>query len=963
MFEDIKLDDRSFDEIREEAISHIVDHCPEWTNHNASDPGITLVELFAYMTEMTQYKLNRVPQKNYLAFLDLLGIKQRLPVPGKSRVQFELSTGYQIDASAKNTVFIKAGSSLSSEGDDENEALSYETSQDLYASNAKLVNLYAKSFDEARQKSKILDYSQNIELTKPFYPFSSDGKSDNRAEIYLYCDDFSALQNDVKMTILFRLPTSMREHKVSENFLQMMRWEFYDGQDWQKLYIAHDLSVAVDDADADVLAVTFEGNVATFEKGSLSQFSPNEQFYVRACLIETPLWLSEFCSYEVSVITNSPQSGALPQSCYHNYEQLDMNNNFYPFGSHPGLEDSMLDELFYLRCDPAFSKEESFVSIEFVHSQNSAYSMPKGKDNLQLIWEYAIDEGKWSQLDVKDQTAGFTQQGSVSFSVPANFANVMINSEEGYWIRSKIVNGNYGQAEKSEFDHASGAVKVSQSTLTPPVFSTIRVKYSLPRKDIDDCYAFNNYKYERVVFEKNKPVYFFKQDAEYEEALYFGFDSYLSEQELSVYFDLQNFGDLNLLKGQRTLQWELLKGGQWQKLEVEDGTHGLSVSADVKISLPIIESLEAYTLYIDSYERMWIKVSVIFNAMKQYPRVNAVLLNTVEVRQQETFYDELIGYSDGLPDMRYSLDKKNLSSMPKIMIADEEYTPVERFIDYSKDDKIFRCNAINGELEFGDGVYGKVPPLGAEIIVKEYSITKGKKGNLPIGKINILQAAINYIDSIKNITPSVNAQDGDTIEELKRFAPSVLKTMKRAVSADDYEHLSRQYSTFVKRAKCVLREGEIIILIMAQNVLEEKGFINPGFLRELQRHLESLSMITVKPQVESVLVTNLNVKLKLKYSNEEHRPSRNLLENELLQKCKAYFNPFTGFKGEGFSIGKRVSKNDFQSIVSSLEESYSISQLTLLKDGAKASQTGVEVFYNEIIYVNDIVIEELSYDF
>jgi hypothetical protein len=42
-----ELDDRSYDEIREEAIRNIVRHCPDWTNHNASDPGITLIELFS----------------------------------------------------------------------------------------------------------------------------------------------------------------------------------------------------------------------------------------------------------------------------------------------------------------------------------------------------------------------------------------------------------------------------------------------------------------------------------------------------------------------------------------------------------------------------------------------------------------------------------------------------------------------------------------------------------------------------------------------------------------------------------------------------------------------------------------------------------------------------------------------------------------------------------------------------
>jgi hypothetical protein len=66
------LDDRSYDSLVEEARSLIPNYAPEWTNHNASDPGITLVELFAYLSEILIYRLNRVTAANVLSFLKLL---------------------------------------------------------------------------------------------------------------------------------------------------------------------------------------------------------------------------------------------------------------------------------------------------------------------------------------------------------------------------------------------------------------------------------------------------------------------------------------------------------------------------------------------------------------------------------------------------------------------------------------------------------------------------------------------------------------------------------------------------------------------------------------------------------------------------------------------------------------------------------------------------------------------------
>src|SRR2546423_5621589 len=66
------LDDRRYADLFEEARSLIPSYAPEWTNHNPSDPGITLVELFAYLTEMLVYRVNRVTDDNMRAFLKLI---------------------------------------------------------------------------------------------------------------------------------------------------------------------------------------------------------------------------------------------------------------------------------------------------------------------------------------------------------------------------------------------------------------------------------------------------------------------------------------------------------------------------------------------------------------------------------------------------------------------------------------------------------------------------------------------------------------------------------------------------------------------------------------------------------------------------------------------------------------------------------------------------------------------------
>jgi predicted phage baseplate assembly protein len=84
------LDDRRFAQIFEEARGLIPRYLPEWTDHNESDPGITLLQLFSWLGEMILYRLNRVPERNYIKFLQLIGVEQKPAVPAHAELTFKL---------------------------------------------------------------------------------------------------------------------------------------------------------------------------------------------------------------------------------------------------------------------------------------------------------------------------------------------------------------------------------------------------------------------------------------------------------------------------------------------------------------------------------------------------------------------------------------------------------------------------------------------------------------------------------------------------------------------------------------------------------------------------------------------------------------------------------------------------------------------------------------------------------
>lgn len=85
------LDDRDFQSLVDEAKRIVQQRCPEWTDHNVSDPGVTLIETFAWMTEQLIYRLNRVPDRNYVKFLELIGVSLFPPTAARTDVVFWLS--------------------------------------------------------------------------------------------------------------------------------------------------------------------------------------------------------------------------------------------------------------------------------------------------------------------------------------------------------------------------------------------------------------------------------------------------------------------------------------------------------------------------------------------------------------------------------------------------------------------------------------------------------------------------------------------------------------------------------------------------------------------------------------------------------------------------------------------------------------------------------------------------------
>lgn len=129
------LDDRTFKDLVDECILRIPRYCPEWTNYNPGDPGITLVELFAWLTDQMMVRFNQVPRRNFVVFLEMLGIRLLPAAPAQTELTFYLSSALP------HTYEIPAGREVATIRTETEEAIVFSTDETLRIGQPELTHL------------------------------------------------------------------------------------------------------------------------------------------------------------------------------------------------------------------------------------------------------------------------------------------------------------------------------------------------------------------------------------------------------------------------------------------------------------------------------------------------------------------------------------------------------------------------------------------------------------------------------------------------------------------------------------------------------------------------------------------------------------------------------------------------------------------------------------------------------
>ncbi|HEX8852874.1 MAG TPA: hypothetical protein VF754_05270, partial [Pyrinomonadaceae bacterium] len=309
------LDDRRFKDIVEEARSLIPRYAPEWTDHNDSDPGITLIQLFAWMSEVILFRLNRVPERNYIKFLQLIGVEQRAAHPARAELTCTLASPdtftAHIPRGTQAAVIAQppppSTASAPAMLPPVEEEIIFETDEPLVAMGAQLKKVQV--YDGVSYR----DLTEENQPTGKFFPPFGKLAREGSTLMLGFASNNAFPQAELALTVrVYTDPSLLKAESCGTLTGEMIRppaevaWEYWNGQHWRKLRLIKDQTRALTHSGR----VYFHGpaDAKKGKLGALNSIADEQLYWLRCRLVKS--------QYEVApqldaVLTNTVRATAV----------------------------------------------------------------------------------------------------------------------------------------------------------------------------------------------------------------------------------------------------------------------------------------------------------------------------------------------------------------------------------------------------------------------------------------------------------------------------------------------------------------------------------------------------------------------------------------------------------------------------------------------------------------------------
>ena len=431
------------------------------------------------------------------------------------------------------------------------------------------------------------------------------------------------------------------------------------------------------------------------------------------------------------------------------------------------------------------------------------------------------------------------------------------------------------------------------------------------------------------------------------------------------------------------LTWEYWNGNGWGKLLVDDETDGLAHSGLVEFLPPA--SFAPSTEF--GMRQYWLRVRWTSGEYKVLPRLRAALLNTTTAAQTLTLRNEVLGSSNGSEDQTFRTARVPVLRNQQLHVREPDLPPagerqaleavegedaistivdaagrpreiwvrwhqVPDFYGSGPRDRHYVLDHLTGEIRFGDGQSGLIPPVGSgNIRLTRYQTGGGARGNRAAATISQLKTTVPYVDRVVNFAAASQGADAETLDSLIARAPRTIRHRNRAVTIEDYQDLALLASPEVARARCVPlfdlavdpdatqhRPGTVSLIIVPRSTAA-KPLASLELLNCVQNYLDARRVATCDLVVVGPDYVRVDVQVQIAPKSLEVAGQVEVLVTEAL---RTFLHPLTGGSdGTGWDFGRQPHESDVYALleaIAGVDHVHGL-RLTIASDRPGAQQT------------------------
>jgi Baseplate J-like protein len=981
-----------------------------------SDAGLAMSRIFSEMAELVVNRLNKAPDNNLLAFLDVLGVKLLPPQPAVVPVVFSLSTG------ATGGVLIPAQTAVSA-GE-----VQFQTDRTIWA----IPQSIEAAFAYAPVNDQIFSCPQPLVNGKPVPEAETTLTSASTGGTFLFVASSDAFAKadqiiigndalveyatvaDIKdLSIVLARPLKLTHatdtvvrrwarfgalcgENIQEHCLYIghaglfnltephakihlrlkpifhgagvyankrFAWEYW-GEDKNGMVAWHPLHISGCDADAIDLIKEDQGEIKKTKVNGI------DSRWIRCIaqadnLPDTPMHI------EIRNGTILPVTSGFDNAFYNDCP-IDLSGAkpiMHPFGTRPVQGDA-----FYLSSKQVFSKPGTTVTLICNDERQSATDETTGigkayktaRSNLTLSWEYWNGNG-WAALPNLsvhgfNMVDGFKvdeltnkKVATVTFRCPADISDISIGGKVNSWIRIRIAAGDFGREIMNVGDNvwASGTVNVPKISLAMSYYSA-----NIPVPP-EKCVTVNNLTYRDVSSQAStgKPITPFEKIDQNVPALYFGFGDKVENGPVSLYFTMSK--DLPLSRSMDCpVSWYCYSSTSgWKPIDTIDGTGNLTRSGTVEFLFPPDFS----PLLIFGSTRYWIKACYEGAIDLSFPLVDAVYVNAITATQAETVSNEIVGGSDTHPNQTFFLSRSPVIDCQLWVdeinsISEEEkdrlvsagtevvvvpgrfgiseqcwvaWTNVNDFLDSGTQNRHYVLDVTSGEIMFGNGDTGMIPPPGKGNIKATYRVGGGSRGNVPVASVNSLKTSIRFVDKVINPQQASGGADGEKVDSVKKRGPFLVSHRNRAVTMQDFERLAGQASADIKRTRCYTDNG-LVHVIVVPDAAGERPMASLAVKEKIERSLAESCLNTVlstRISIEAPIYTPIHSRITVVPTSMDLAV---IAQSAVTDVLKKFLHPISGgADGNGWEFERGVRLSDLYAMLGKIDSVDHIAKLLL----------------------------------